>query len=202
MRSDVQSTPPTYSCGASSPPAADVWSTQRRLDEKLPPGAPQRRRPHPGSDESIRSSFNLSKKHRVDRLLLPSRTINDDDDDSECSSPFVSLSFRPTRLLFNDASFGGFTTRDPTTVLLVPDERFQWGDDEDDDDDFALSPRLFRFGQTNVSNFAEVGVAESDESEFIFRGDNLEGRDSTDDEDSSLLSCATTMKRSNDDERV
>jgi hypothetical protein len=200
----------------SSPPVNDVWTTERRLLEKQPPGAPARRR------RSSRFETNDSaKKSRTDCLLLPSRTIDEDDDkddDDECNSPHVTLRFRPTRLFFESAPSLELASsfKDPTTVLLVPDETRSWDEDnwdKYDDDDTALSPRLLRFGRHHcVSRYIVLDVAEADESECIFRQRETtleEDRESAvhddqdDDHDFRHFASAPTMGRCPDeDDRV
>jgi hypothetical protein len=229
MRSEIRCAPTPFignhtttgGGGASSPPANDVWTTERRLLEKQPPGAPVRSRRRSSSRFETNES---AKKFRTDCLLLPSRTIDEDDDtDDECTSPNVTLRFRPTRLFF--ASAPGLVLaspcKDPTTVLFVPDEiRRSWRDedndkyeDDDEDDDTALSPRLLRFGGQRhrcLSRYMVLDVAEADESEYIFRQrETMEDResavhdDNNDDDDLRHFASAPTMGRCPDeDDRV
>jgi hypothetical protein len=229
MRSETRCAPTPFignnhSAGGltSSPPVDDIWTTERRLLEKQPPGAPVRSR-----RRSSRFETNDSvKKFRMDCLLLPSRTIDEDDDtdgddDDECTSPHVTLRFRPTRLFFENTSslIQASSSKDPTTVLLVPDETRSWdednGDKYDDEDDTALSPRLLRFAgqrQYCMSRYIVLDVAEADESEYIFRSreTTLEDRecavqdnDDDDHHDFRHFASAPTMGRCPDeDDRV
>jgi hypothetical protein len=192
--------PISYSNGMNSPPSSAVWSTERRLTEKPPPGAPRKtgRRSFPAYSYSTLENNGASlKKHRADRLLLPSSTFDEDDD----VTPNVSLNFRPTRLFFDHDGFVGVAQQqDPTTVLLVPQVPMPWYYEMDDDDDMSLSPRLFRFGRANLSRFVAIDVAE-DESDEIFRHrEELETRDF--DSAQRTFSWDPSTARSQDDDRM
>jgi hypothetical protein len=198
--------PSICSCsGQDSPPANAVWSTERRLLEKSPPRAPHRKTGRhsslPYSYGALENDTVSIKKQRVDRLLLPSRTIDEDDE-----SPSVSLAFRPTRLFVdNDELFGFAQHIDPTTVLLVPQVHLPWLDEmdgDDDDDDMTLSPRLFRFGSESLSRVVPIDAAK-DKSEDIFRHEGaLEAREIATDTAQRRSTWASTMARSQDDDRV
>jgi hypothetical protein len=143
--------------GMDSPPRHDIWSTERRLAMKPPPGAPIKvprssRRPYlpnysspfqsasSPSFESGRTTNEQAANSSNDRTLIlpfiqPSKTIDEDDDDHHCMA--VSLPFRPTRLSFTFSSEEQVAS-DPTTVLLGPTTTcttpggvMSWHDDDD-----------------------------------------------------------------------
>lgn len=186
--------------GSDSPPASVVWSTERRLLEKPPPGAPLRKTGRRSPYSTVVNNMATQKKQRVDRLLLPSRTIDEDDE-----SPCVSLAFRPTRLFFDDEEIFGVAQQqdDPTTVLLVPQVHSPWYDDVDDDDDMTLSPRLFQFGDASLSRFVAIDVADNESDEIFRHREELEeARESATDTIQRRLSWVSTMARSEDEDRV
>lgn len=204
MRSCTSRTPNCYNIAPDSPPTTAVWSTERRLIGKPPPGAPRksgRRSSLPSSARTLECNLTPTKRQRVGCLLLPSRRIHDDDDDDD-DSPSVSLNFRPTRLFFDDDDSVGIDgQKDPTTVLLIPDSQTQvhWLD-EDDSDDTALSTRLFRFGPAFLSRFEAIDVAE-DISDDIFRqSDEPEERECAEDESPRQCLSAELLERSRDDD--
>ena len=212
MRTDVIDSPAGYISGTDSPPACATWSTGRRLLGRAPPGAPRkagRSFPSIYSYNAQRNCTALSTKQRADRILLPSRTIDEDDEDESERCPRVSLSFRPTRLFFdNTARSVVAQKKDPTTVLITPEVPFPWYDEAEDesDDDSALSPRLFRLEQISLPCFVALEVAEADESEDIFRQreELVEARESTaDDDDDAKRRCswAPSMDRNPDGDR-
>jgi hypothetical protein len=123
-----------------SPPRHDIWSTERRLAMKPPPGAPVKAprssRPYLPNYSPFQSACSFDSGNRTcgvatttneaansssnDRtrilpFILPSKTIDEDDD--HCMA--VSLPFRPTRLSFTFSSEEQVAS-DPTTVLLGP----------------------------------------------------------------------------------
>lgn len=143
------------------------------------------------------------------RLLLPSRTIQEDDEYDEEEIPFVSIPFRPTRL-FGHAEERAeeetiistpaqlSTTNDPTTVLLVPGAPIQFDSDDDETDDLSIvSPRLLRFGRSSLSRYEAVDIAESDESECIFRR-----REDAEEEVQSRYTLTPTLRTDDDGDRV
>lgn len=159
-----------------SPPSESIWSTERRLVEKKPPGAP-RKSPS-------------SRKRSHDRLLLPSSTIDEEDE-----NPTVSLSFRPTRLSFGSSS----SVVDPTTVILAPSHlptSYSWL--EDDEDEAVVSPRLF-FGQAKLAQFEAVMVAEDDESDTIFRPREDDGETEPEMEHQTRCPFSPTFRDGDDD---
>jgi hypothetical protein len=197
MRPEMIESSSPYSMNAESPKASNVWSTERRLLERPPPSRPQKsgRRAsllpsHMYDQDNYEAS---SKKQRNDRLLLPSRTINEDDD-----SPNIALSFRRTNLtsMFNNSTVeisSELLHKDPTTVLLIPETSpLPWynNDEDENDDDMILSPRLFRFGQQqhNLSCFSTIDLADDDTSSNnnIFRDSNSD-EDNYDDENNNNL---------------
>ena len=189
------SSPYTGSMNQESPKAINVWSTERRLLERPPPGRPQksgRRGSLLSSQMYDQDSHGTSaKKQRNDRLLLPSRTINEDDE-----SPNIALTFRRTNLtsIFNNTA-GEISSellhKDPTTVLLIPETSpLPWysNDEDENDDDMILSPRLFQFGQQhrNLSCFTSIDLADEDTSTSnnIFR-EFCSDEDSDDDDENN-----------------
>lgn len=160
-----------------SPPASAVWSTERRLAEKAPPGAPARKRcgrrssmpmPYPPSEELEASS--TKRQH----LIQHSNRIDTDEDvSSSYSSESTDWSaLRPSRLLFETAE-QVTEQEDPTTVLLVPhaaaaawSDLFECEDEEEDEEDLVLSPRLFGPG----GRFEPV----EDRNDDIFRSHETE----------------------------
>jgi len=126
--------------GVGSPPSDHVWSTERRLLEKTPPCAPRKG----------------NRKRSHDRLLLPSSTIDEDDE-----TPAVSLSFRPSPRYASNVT-------DPTTVILPPSP-VPWYDTNswEDEDDAVVSPRLF-YGRTTLVSL-DVAMVDDDASDTIFR---------------------------------
>ena len=191
MRLEMIESSSPYSMNQESPKASSVWSTDRRLLERPPPGRPQKS----GRRSSLSSGYMheqdnyeaSTKKQRNDRLLLPSRTINEDEDSSN-----IALNFRRTNLtslLFNnsvsDLSSELLLHKDPTTVLLIPETSpLPWysNDDDENDDDLILSSRLFQFDQQhqpNLSCFASIDIADDDTSSNnnIFRELNSDDDD-------------------------
>lgn len=172
-----------------SPPRASVWSTERRIAEKGPPGAPKKPprnnnnnyQPYSYTTSScLEHPSPSSRKRSHDRLLLPSSTIDEEED----SNPTVSLSFRPTRLFCS-------STADPTTVILAPEDgESSWFLD---DDDVAISPRLLRFGPVKLARSSCCVLAADDASDTIFRP-----REEDDDDDDAQDRCPLSM-RSQDD---
>jgi hypothetical protein len=210
MRPDKMDSPSQYSTNQESPKASSVWCTERRLLERPPPCAPRKsgRRSTSSMHTFDQDNFETStKKQRNDRLLLPSRTINEDDD-----SPIVTLSFRRTNLtsMFNNIAgeIGSEVVHtDPTTVLLIPETSplpwYNSSSDNDDNDDMILSPRLFHFGQEqrhNLSCFASIDLADDSDSgsNNIFRDYNTSD-DDNDEEDGiesrELLSSESIQRR-------
>jgi len=139
-----------------SPPASDIWTTERRLAEKAPPGAPSRKRygrrssmPFPASEELDEEYSTTKRQH----LIQHSNRI---DTEEEVSSSYSSEStessyLRPSRLVFDTAE-QVTEQEDPTTVLLVPQAAAHWAsevyetyeeEEEEDEEDLILSPRLF-----------------------------------------------------------
>jgi hypothetical protein len=198
MRPEMIKSPSLYTgnMNQESPKASKVWSTERRLLERPPPCRPQksgRRTSLLSSNTYDQDSYEAStKKQRNDRLLLPSRTINEDED-----SPDIALSFRRTNLIsmFNNAA-GEISSeslhKDPTTVLLIPETSpLPWltNDEDENDDDMILSPRLFRFGQQlhNLSCFTSIDIADDDASSNnnIFRDFNSDEENNDDDDENN-----------------
>jgi hypothetical protein len=216
MRPDTMDSPSPYSMHQVSPKASCVWSTERRLLERPPPCAPRKSGRRISSSAHTCDSDNfetLTKKQRNDRLLLPSRTINEDDE-----SPIVTLSFRRTNLTSMFNNVGGeigseLINQDPTTVLLIPEASpLPWydnnsEDDENDNDDMILSPRLFHFGQEqqhNLSCYSSIDLADENisESNNIFRDFNNSEDDDDDNDDENegiesrdFLSSDTIQRR-------
>ncbi len=199
MRPDMIESSSPYSKNQESPKASSIWSTDRRLSERPPPGRPQKsgRRTSLSSGHVYeQDNYEAStKKQRNDRLILPSRTINEDED-----SPIIALNFRRTNLtsLFNNStselSSELLFHEDPTTVLLIPETSpLPWysNDDDENDDDVILSSRLFRFGQQqpNLSCFASIDIADDDTSSNnnIFRELNSDEDVDDDDDDNNYL---------------
>ena len=198
MRPEMIDSTSPYSMNLESPKASSIWSTERRLLERPPPCRPQKS----GRRASLSSAYicdqesyeTSAKKQRNERLLLPSRTINEDDE-----SPNISLSFRRTNLtsIFNNSAneiSSELLHTDPTTVLLIPETSpLPWysNEDDEDDDDMILSPRLFRFGQQqhNLSCFASIDLADDDAStnNNIFREFNSDEDDDDDDENNDEI---------------
>ena len=158
-----------------SPPSCDVWSTERRLAEKAPPGAPSRKRFGRRSSMPFPPSEELEATNKKQHLIQLSNRIDTEDDISSAySSDSSNASLpRPTRLLF-DAAEQVAEEEDPTTVLLLPQAAASWGGgvfdydeaEEDDEDDLILSPRLFGAG----GRFEPV----EDRNDTIFRNYNAE----------------------------
>jgi len=136
-----------------SPPASDVWTTERRLAEKAPPGAPTRKRygrrssmPYPPSEELADAS--TTKRQQL--IQHSNRIDTDEDVSSSYSSESTDWSAaRPSRLVFDTAE-QVTEQEDPTTVLLVPQaavaawsEVFEYEEEDEDEEDLILSPRLF-----------------------------------------------------------
>jgi hypothetical protein len=193
-----------------SPPRNATWSMDRRLSMKPPPGAPvksAKSRPYlpnyTPSHSTMESLWTPASEANCRTLILPSKTIDEDDD---CMA--VTLPFRPTRLTF---SFSDEAAADPTTVLLGPMTAssggiMSWHDEDDnasamveDKDDNDISPRLFhRFGEGTLWRYESIEIAE-DESDAIFRS-----IDEPEDEPPSIQERFTSspLQRSKDDVRV
>jgi hypothetical protein len=212
-----------------SPPRHAIWSTERRLAMKPPPGAPMKAprssRPYLPNYSPFQQSSSFcetSSGHSRSRvgnneatscrtLILPSKTIDEDDD--QCMA--VSLPFRPTRLTFTYSSEEAATpTTDPTTVLLgptttasTPGSVLSWHDDDDaasmDQDDDDVSPRLFhRFGESTLWRYESIEMAE-DESDAIFRSAAV--MDDDDDNGPPTIQerfTASPLLRGKDDARI
>lgn len=161
-----------------SPPRNDIWSTERRLAEKPAPGAPiKSKRPYLPDLSPFQTSMERTLTDRA--LILPSKTIDEDDEGMA-----VSLPFRPTRLTF---SFSEEAGTDPTTVLLGPSSPtgggiLSWHEDEEIaammDVDNDMSPRLFHRYRNDdtLVRYESIEIAE-DESDAIFRSDTLEDKE-------------------------
>lgn len=185
--STASSSTPYRSSRPSSPPADSVWSTERRLDEKPPPGAPRKSR-----RSSLPSKIDYQRS-QPERLLLPSNTIDEDGEDG-----FI-LSYRPSRLFDDGFMAAEAQQQDPTTVLLVPNQPLP-SMEETDDDDTVMSPRLFRFGNGSLSRFEAIAIDEDDESDEIFRRkEQEEGREGV---HPRRLSWAVTMRSADTDDRL
>jgi hypothetical protein len=218
MRSDTVDSASPHCNRQESPKASSVWSTERRLLERPPPDAPRKlRRSHSLLHRSEQDDCETStKRQRNNRLLLPSRTI-----DEEIDSPNVSLHFRPTNLtaLFGDANrtIVSPINKDPTTVLLVPESSsLQWYEEvENNDDDMILSPRLFRFGRRDLLLLEEIDLAEDgiSSSHDIFRYCGSDNDSNVDEEVESReftsvdfmqhrLSWTMKVNKSEDDDRL
>ena len=165
MRVDPTGSTTCCISGMDSPPNSAIWSTERRLLEKPVPGAPRKSDSRVRRFSSAITGNDVASAKKL-RTLLPSSTIDEDDDDTPC----VVLNFRPTRFFFEDEQSDVIATQqDPTTVLLLPQVPSPWlYDAEDDSGDTVLSPRLFRFGSACLSRFEVVEFAD-DESNSIFR---------------------------------
>lgn len=164
----------TSSNRAASPPASDVWSTERRLAEKAPPGAPPRKR-H-GRRSSMPNNYSPASSNKRQQIIQHPNRI--DDEDSTESELSLSLP-RPTRLVFDSAE-GVAEQQDPTTVLLLPQAPAPWfyemeGDEEGgEEEDLILSPRLF--GSHPPYYFAEP-VEDRNDDIFRQHGNEEEGRE-------------------------
>jgi hypothetical protein len=163
-----------------SPPSCDIWTTERRLNEKGAPGAPSRKRLGRRSSMPFAPSEELDATNKKQHLIKHSNRIDTDED---VSSSHSSESFdwslpRPNRLMFDEAE--QITEEDdPTTVLLVPQTASTWGgafeyedEEEEEEEDLILSPRLFGAG----GHFEPV----EDRNDDIFRNHEVdeEGRES------------------------
>lgn len=208
MRPDMIEASSPYNMNQESPKASCIWSTERRLLERPPPCRPQKsgRRTSLSAHICEQDNYEAStKKQRNDRLLLPSRTINEDDEFTP-----IALSFRRANLtsMFNSAASENSSEilyKDPTTVLLIPEmSPLPWysNDEDENDDDMILSPRLFRFGQQqdNISCFASIDLADDDTSanNNIFRDLNSDD----DDDDNNNNSVESRDIFSNNDETI
>jgi hypothetical protein len=97
--------------------------------------------------------------------------------------------------MFNDGASEGSSEllhKDPTTVLLIPETSpLPWysNDEDENDDDMILSPRLFRFGQSqhHLSCFTSIDLADDDTSSGnnIFR--DLNSDEDSDDDNNNLV---------------
>jgi len=159
---------------ADSPPPSDVWSTERRLTEKAPPGAPPRKRhgrrssmPHSNSG-ALEDVIEHSSSKRQNMIQHSSPII---DEDTETSELILSLPEQPPRLVFDNEVVA--KQQDPTTVLLLPQAAAPWEgemdmdeDEEEEADDFILSPRLFG---SYRRPFFEQSAAVDDRNDAIFR---------------------------------
>lgn len=169
-----------------SPPSKSVWSTERRMMEKPAPGAPRKMRSFHADSESDR------KKQRVDRLLLPSKTIDEDEDDYH----EVDLAFRPSRLFQTEEETAFTPVSDPTTVLMVPVPETHYPCVFDDVEDMTLSPRLLRFNPSTsaLARYESVEIAE-DHSSDIFRRSEFDIE-----EDQQRFTNSPTVRRKDDSE--